>query len=304
MFYSWRDPYGPNPGSCLGTIVVSLIIVALLTFFCIYFGSIILIIFLIIGGILGLGCAVYACAKAIPQTVNDVKNTYFQGNKIIQFLKKLGYVFICIAKYSLANIFDLAKLSIAKFKSYKLLSFKKWMYFALLIGVVVFGLILLVSLIAVTVLAVFGIVFLLFQVTFVVVSVFAVIGVLTNFVISEMNFIKLSKNANLFSCFRFNRSCTFKNVLSIPKEFFALMKDWIKDGWLADIAFTNGLRNKYSAYNVFSVQNILAFAFWIIMPISACVSIAVTFVLTCLCFLPAYIVNIIWIVINAVISLF
>lgn len=103
FFYRSRDPYyGYSPAAgCFGSLLATLVIAAILIVCAIYIGFYVLVGLLIIGAIVGGVTAVFSLFKALPQTVKDMSSQIYRGNKIVVLLKKIGYFFVCLAKYSI-----------------------------------------------------------------------------------------------------------------------------------------------------------------------------------------------------------
>lgn len=302
FFYRSRDPYyGYSPAAgCFGSLLATLVIAAILIVCAIYIGFYVLVGLLIIGAIVGGVTAVFSLFKALPQTVKDMSSQIYRGNKIVVLLKKIGYFFVCLAKYSISNDVQYAKNAFQKFSTQRTLSFSKWVNLALGVTVLIFGLLILFGILSFAVLITASLLMFAINIVIVSIAVMISVGFLCNmfFVIKEA--IHSGKQSFSPICFKFKGRCYFSDLLLVPKTFIVQMGKWIGTTWTNSM---NLLGNYKSWLNTKSwVWFPLSIAFIVSCPLSTLLviglGILVIFVLTLL----VYLIDAIWIVIKAIIK--
>ncbi len=299
MFFR-RDPYyGYSPAAgCFGSLLAFLVIATILIVCAIYIGVYILIGLLIIGAIIGGLAAVVALFKALPQTIRDMNSQNYHGNKIVVVLKKIGYFFVCISKYSINNDWQYAKNAYQKFASKKALSFSKWVNLALAATVLIFGLLMLVAILFFAALFVASLIVFIINLILVAIVIMLGISLLCNMFFVMREAIRCGKKSFSPICFKFTGRCYFSDLLSVPKSFFAQLGSWIGTTWKSSI---NLLSNYKSWLNTKRwLWFPLAIAMIISCPISSILIIAVAVIILVVLSLLIYLVDAIWIIIKAI----
>ena len=223
FFYRSRDPYYSPAAGCFGSLLATLVIAAILIVCAIYIGFYVLIGLLIIGAIVGGLTAVFSLFKALPQTVKDMSSQIYHGNKVVVLLKKVGYFFVCLAKYSISNDLQYAQNAFQKFSAQRTLSFSKWVNFALGVTVLIFGLLILLGILSFAVVLTVSLLMLAINVTVISIAIMIGVGLFGNmfFVVKEA----IHSGKQKFSpiCFKFSGRCYFSDLLSVPKTFIMQM---------------------------------------------------------------------------------
>lgn len=296
MFF-YRDPYDRPSlmASCLTSLLISAIILALVITLIVYFGMIILFIFLILGAGLGLVCALYACIKSIPQSIIDVKHFYFSGNGWVVFWKKLGYAFICLSKYSISNIIHLAKLSWNSFMQYRFLSFRKWMYFTLLLGVVGFGLIILIGLLVGFAGLIFSVAAFITILSALILLAYLCITCFISFIISEVYYCKEIKKSQLVHSFQFGVRLKGRAYKEVFVGFFKNLAAWVAGTWKEILTYMQRLRAQQALLSKLSIKRWIWFSLSLILPVGTSFATMCNVLLAVLFFIPIYICDVVWI---------
>ena len=299
MFFR-RDPYcGYSPAAgCFGSLLAFLVVAIILIVCAIYIGIYVVFGLLIIGAVIGGLTAVYALCKALFQTARDMSSQTYRGNKIVVALKKIGYFFVCIAKYSINNDFKYAKSAYQKFTTKKALSFSKWINLALAATVLVFGLLMLVAILFFAVLIAVSLMTLVINLCVVAIVIMFGIGFLVNmfFVVKEA--ILCGKKSFSPMCFKFAGRCYFSDLLSVPKTFIFQMGNWIGSTWKGSMNLLNNYKSWLNTKRLIWFP--LAIALIISCPISAILIIAVTLLILVALSLFLYLIDAMWIIIKAV----
>ena len=302
FFYRSRDPYyGYSPADgCFGSLLATLVIAAILIVCAIYIGFYVLVGLLIIGAIVGGVTAVFSLFKALPQTVKDMSSQIYRGNKIVVLLKKIGYFFVCLAKYSISNDLQYAKNAFQKFAANRVLSFTKWVNLALAVTVLVFGLLMLVGILFFAVFSTVSIIMLVINISIILIAIMFGVGFLYNLFFVAKEAIHSGKRSFSPVCFKFAGRCYFSDLLSIPKTFVKQMGTWIGSVWRNSM----NLMSKYRLWLTTKrwILFPLSIAFIISCPISALIFIAVASLIIFALALLVYLVDVIWIVIKAIIK--
>ena len=300
FFYRSRDPYyGYSPAAgCFGSLLATLVIVAILIVCAIYIGFYVLVGLLIIGAIVGGVTAVFSLFKALPQTVKDMSSQIYRGNKIVVLLKKIGYFFVCLAKYSISNDLQYAKNAFQKFAANRVLSFAKWVNLALAVTVLVFGLLMIVGILFFAVFSTVSIIMLVINISIILIAIMFGVGFLYNLFFVAKEAIHSGKRSFSPICFKFAGRCYFFDLLSIPKTFVKQMGTWIGSVWRNSM----NLMNKYRLWLTTKrwILFPLSIAFIISCPISALIFIAVASLIIFALALLVYLGDAIWILIRAV----
>ena len=300
MLFFRRDPYyGYSPfADWFGSVLATLVIVVILVMCAIYIGFYMLLGLLILGAIIGGLTAVFSLLKALPQTVNDMSRQIYHGNKVVVFFKKVGYFFVCIAKYSISNDIQYAKNAFQRFASKRMLSFLKWINLALGITVLIFGLLVLLGVLFSAALLTLALLTLAMHIVFVSIAIIFAVGLLYNLVLVVKEAIRSGSQSFFPVCFKFSGRCYFSDLLSIPKAFIAQM------GKCIGITWTNSM-NLLGIYRSWLIAKHwiyfpVAIAFIISCPIVALVFIAVASPMVMALALAVYLVNAIWILIKVI----
>lgn len=299
FFYRSRDPYyGYSPAAgCFGSLLATLVIVAILIVCAIYIGMYVLLGLLIIGAIVGGLTAVFALFKALPQTIKDMSSQIYRGNKIVVLLKKIGYFFVCLAKYSISNDLQYAKNAFQKFSANRVLSFSKWVNLALAVTVLIFGLLILVAILFFAAISTISLIVLAINIVLVSIAIMLGVGFLYNLFLVAKEAVHTGKRSFSPVCFKFAGRCYFSDLLSVPKTFFKQMGAWIGTTWKNSM----NLLSRYQSWLTTKrwILFPLAIAFIISCPISALIFILLASVIVFVLGLLVYLVDAIWILIKA-----
>ena len=299
FFFRSRDPYyGDSPAAgCLGSLLATIIIAVILIVCAIYIGIYVLLGLLIIGAIIGAFAALFALFKALPQTIKDMKSQKYRGNKAVVVLKKIGYFFVCIAKYAFHNDLQYAKNAFQRFTSARVLSFSKWINLALAVTVLIFGLLMLAAIVLLAGLCVISLIMIIINIIILLIAVLIGIGILYNLFLIAREAIYSRKRYFCPSCFKFKGQCDFTDLLSIPKSFIKQIGAWIRAIWRNSM----NLLKKYKFWlsTKRGVLFPLCVALIISCPVSAVIFIALASLIMFAVALLVYLVDSIWIIVKA-----
>ena len=275
-----------------------LAVAAILIVSAIYIGIYVLFGLLILGAAIGGLTAVYALCKAIPQTVNDMSRQIYHGNRIGIALKKAGYFFVCIAKYSMYNDLQYARSAYQKFQAKKPLSFSKWINLALAITLLFFGLLTFAAILLFAVLVAVSLIILALNLT--VITVVALLGVsfLGNLFFSLKDAMICGRSAFFPICFKFKGRCRFSDLLSVPRLFLSQIGIWIRATWQSAMQRLSNYKTSLNTgrFIWFPIFGALILS----CPIAAALTIALALLLLVVVSLLVYFIDAVWILIKAI----
>ena len=302
MFFYRRDPYYgySRATGCFVSLLLSLFIVAILVVCAIYIGAYVLFGLLIIGAVVGGLSAVFALFKALPQTIKDMSCQIYRGNKIVVLLKNVGYFFVCIAKYSINNDFQYAKNAYQKFASKRVLSFSKWVNLALAVTVLIFGVLIILGILSLSVIIAFFLLLAVINIVIAFIIIMCAVGLLYNVFSLVKETIHSGKRSFSPICFKFGGRCYFSDLLTVPKSFISQMARWIGDTWTNSVKLLNNHKSSLNRRRViwfpFSVALIVS------CPLSALIIIALASMIIFVIALMIYLLDAIWILVKAVLK--
>lgn len=291
---------GQSVGSCLGSLIAFVAVMAVIWICIAYFGAIVLVCFLGAGVLVGAVYAVISYVRAYPDSINDVATYSFAGRPALVFLKKVGYFQICLAKYSVGYDIDYAKRIFARFSAKPFLSFTKWMYFALTVSVIAFGIVVLIAMLATN----FVIILALFIGCCVGIAVYALsiiaAGAVTMLAVSVV--IPFTRIGSSFrpACYRFVGRNAFSEIPAIASRYFLQEKDWISAVWNGDMSFAASKRYLSQGKMWLSPASVFAFGLTCFAPVFAFITLFIGTLLSFAIFLCVYVINCLWIIIRRI----
>lgn len=299
FFYRRRPCSGCSPAAgCLGALLVILAVVVILIVCAVYIGTYVLLGLLIIGTIVGGATAIFSLFKALPQTVRDIRNQTYSGNKAVVLLKTVGYFFVCLAKYSIGNDIQYARNAFQRFSAKRFFSFSKWVNFALGITVLIFGLLALAGVLILAALFTGSLLLIAIGLVAMAAAVMIGIGLLYNVFLMGKEAINSGKQIFSPLCFKFTGHCFFADLISVPKTFMTQMGKWIARIWLCAM----GLLGKYKSWfnTKHRIWYPLTIAFIVACPIATLLFSVIAAPIAIAMAIPVYLVDAIWILIKAV----
>lgn len=291
---------GQSVGSCLGSLIAFAAVMAVIWICIAYFGAIVLVCFLGAGVFVGAVYAVISYVRAFPDSINDVATYSFAGRPALVFSKKVGYFQICLAKYSFGYDIDYAKRIFARFSAKPFLSFAKWMYFALAVSVIVFGIAVLIVMLAVNSVVILT----LFVGWFAGIAVYALAiiaaGTVTMFVVALI--IPFTRIGSSFtsSCYRFAGRNAFSEIPAIASRYFLQEKDWTAAVWNGDLSYAASKRYSSQGKAWLSPATVFAFGLTCFAPIFAVITLFIGTIASFAIFLCVYVINCLWITVRRI----
>ena len=298
MYYVYRRP---DPGEVFGSVMAVLVVVALFFFIALYFGAIVLSVFLGIGIAIGFAYTIYVYIKSLVSACRNLGGASV-SNRLLAFL--LGWLKLVglTSLYAFRENLQVANNAIIRAGGYRFLSFKKWMWMIVAPTVLLIG----TALILFLALVHFGIFFALaylalwlivaaFALMLAVSVVYAIINTVRNFPDA------VSVNGNIFTSFDFTRGAQFGELFPIYiKGYFTTL--W---GYITSI-FSDNWSQSGTNFSAASYHSLVSFwhYFLLISPVGlmavsvlAAVLVGVFFGAV---FLPMLLANVIWLCISKV----
>lgn len=248
-----RNPY-VETGDIFASLFVFLIFAGFFAVIFLYIGYIGLIIFLSIGVAIGLGYALYIYIKCFVAATKSLS-----GVSSINLFKTTVLRWFTLFKIASRNAFSdnvaVAHSALIKSHAYRFLSFRKWMWIIVAPTTFIFGSVLIVAAIAlqallllIAVFFVIGVILLLCALMFVADIVYSVIATCKNFSPA------FAGKDNIFKCFEFNMSSSFKAIPSSTKNYFVTFASYMKGIWDENLALGKSNIRMGSGYKLLSFQ--------------------------------------------------
>ena len=283
----------PDPGEAFGSLMAFLVIIGIIIAFAAMISWYILLVFLGIGILLGLGYALVMYIKSFVQAIKSL-GAVSKNNAVLSFIAKWFFLFKETSKLAFMENLNVARSALINARSYRFLSFRKWMWLIVAPAVMIGGTLLILSIIFFNLMIVFSIIsFILFLViTFITVSY--LIYLFYAFYLSIKSLLDAFANDNPFSSLEFSRYNKMGILVSFPKGYFLSLFSVIKSLWSDAISLMG--QNLYSSRN-YAILNVVKY-FLIISPLSIIVAsiicTLVLFVALLIAFIPLFIVEFFW----------
>lgn len=214
----------PSAGELFGSIMVFLVILALIISILWWIGVTALIVFLCIGGAIGLGYALFVYVRAFISSVSTVWGyTPNSSGVLMGTLEKLFVLSATSAQTAFQENLNVASGAITRSRAYGIISFRKWMWLVAALSVMVFGVALIIavillefSLVLAVAAAFVGLIAALCALYIVAATFYAL------FFAGKIAVVAIRNNID-FTCFIFNTFATFGDwVHAFPASFKSL----------------------------------------------------------------------------------
>lgn len=299
--YYYRDPRRPDPGDLFGSFMTFLVILFIVIMLAVYFGGIILLIFLGIGVLIGGVCAIIAYINAFVDACKSLGN--ITGNSPIgTFFKKWWYLFKTSSLTAFKNNFSFAHNALIRAGGHKLLSFKKWMWFIVAPSVIIFGTAM-IAVFALLQISLIGFVlYVIISLLLIVASIYFVIGL-------GYSFWKVGKEtafsfslSNPFTSINFCRGYKISDFTFFVKNYFSSVIALIANIWKGSIALCS---NNIASASGYPAINLVRF-FLLFSPISimfvTVLFIALIAIASIVVFIPLAIAKLFWCLLSLIIK--
>ncbi|MBQ3063414.1 MAG: hypothetical protein IJC99_01245 [Clostridia bacterium] len=298
MYYVYKRP---EPGDILGSILVVLVIVAMLFFIWAYLSAIVLAVFLGIGGVIGLAYTLYVYVKALASACQNLGGSSV-SNKFLAFL--LGWLKLVglTSLYAFRENLQVANNAIIKAGGYRFLSFKKWMWLAVAVTVMLIGTVLILFLALVHLGVFLALAYLAFWLVVAALALMLAVSVVYAVINTVRNFLSATgMHGNIFTSFDFSGSAQFSELFPVyVKGYFGTL--W---GYITSI-FSDNWSQSVTNFQAASGYSLVSFwhYFLLISPIGLQIVSAVAAVMLGVFFLvlffPLFLANVIWLCISKI----
>ena len=288
-----------DPGEAFGSFMTFLVIIGIIIAFAAMISWYILLVFLGIGALLGLGYALVMYVKAFIWAVKSVGSVH-KNNAVLSFIARWFFLFKEASKLAFIENLNVAKSAIINARGYRFLSFRKWMWYIVAPSVMIGGTFLILAVIFANLMIAFSLISLILFliVSFIVVSYLVYLAYALY--LSVKNLFSAFAIDNPFGSLDFSRYGRMGILASFPKGYFCSLFSGIKSLWSDAISLMG--QNISSSKN-YAILNVVKY-FLLISPLSILVaSIVITviaFIVLLIAFVPLFIVEFFW----ALISLF
>lgn len=304
MFY--RRPYYDRDeacADCFGWLMALLVVAAIIVVAILWIGAYILLAFVIIGAIFGVVVSVFALFKSLPDAINDTRYMYGNSNMLLSVFAHAWCFIKSLVVNTVKNEIDYAKLAFSKSQSFKLLAFRKWLYIAMGVAVIVCGLLVVIGILMFFVTLVLAIVSAIITLAVALIALTAGISIIVDIAMSVKNFVVSFIDNTVFGCFKFNGWAELADIGAIPVDWVSNMWSMIRDAWEKSLEFGSDIKNNFSYHPWYSPMKYISLAFWLMMPVACALITAIVSVLLFIVSIPVYIANILFILVKSLIGL-
>lgn len=294
--YYYHDPRRPDPGDVFGSLFTFLAIFGILFAVAFYFGSIVLMIFLGIGALIGL---IYAVIVYIQSFIDACKTLggISGRNGLTSILLKWWHLFKTASINAFKNNLSVAHSAIIKVGGYRFLSFKKWMWFIVAPTVLVFGTAMIALVAFLQLLLLVGVLQIALSIILLACIIYLVIAVGYSIGKVGHGLINAFSISNPFRALDFSRYFLFSDLGRFSRDYFSSLIKIVVEMWNAGISLisTNFSRAKgYSAFNL--IRYFLFITPVAIVPITV-LFIALMVIIMPIVFIPLFIAELVWVLI-------
>lgn len=282
-------------------LIVFILFLVLLGVIILYVGWIGLLIFLGIGVVIGLVYAIYIYIKSLISATKGLGNVRAK-NAFLTFLLKWFTLYKLSCKYAFSDNFSVARNAWTKAHNYKVLSFRRWMWFVVSPATLIFGTLLIF---AVTLLQ--GILMLVacviaLYLVFLLCVVMLLAGLVYGFVATVVNFkLAFAGKQNVFTGFDFTLAAKLSDLPSKIKTYWSTVISYIVGIWTENFALGKSNIRMASGYRLFSIQRYFLYVSIVGLIVAALVFDLVLLVLMLLLFPLMIVVNFVWILIAMIV---
>ena len=279
-------------------VVVAIIVVAVL-----WIGAYILLGFVIIGAIFGVVVSVFALFKSLPDAINDTRYLYTSGNMFLSILAHAWCFIKSLVVNTVKNEIGFASLAFSKSQGFKLLAFRKWLYIAMGVAVIVCGFLVVIGILLFFITLVLAIVSAIITLAAALVTLTAGVSLVVDIAVSAKNFVVSFIDDAVFGCFKFNGWAELSDIGAIPVDWVSNMWTMIRDAWEKSLEFGSDIKDNFSYHPWYSPMKYITFAFWLVMYVACGLVTAIVSVLLFVVSVPVYISNILFILVKSLIGL-
>lgn len=300
-YYGYRDPRRPDPGDVFGSVIAILVVICIIAAFAFYFGAIVLLVFLGIGAVIGGAYAIFVYVKAF---VNACKTLgYVHGsNGLTSALLRWWHLFKTASVDAFKSNLSVAHSALLRAGNYKLLSFKKWMWFIVAPTVLILGtaMIAFVALAQVFImLSIIGILLTLLVFALVLVGVISLVFAAIK---CFPNYKYAFPYHNPFSAANFCRGFTFYDLGNVCSGYFIALVQLIASVWRDMISFIKTCFSDAKNYALFNPVRYFLF----LSPVGTLalnlLCIAVIFIVLTVVFVPLFLAQLVWLPISKLVK--
>ena len=288
---------------CFGWLMALLVVVAIIVVAILYIGAYILLAFVIVGAIFGVVVSVFALFKSLPDAINDTRYMYTSGNMFLSIIAHAWCFIKSLVVNTVKNEIGFASLAFSKSQGFKLLAFRKWLYIAMGVAVMVCGLLVVVAILMFFVTLVLGIVAAILSLAVALIALTAGVSIIVDIAVSGKNFVVSFIDDTVFGCFKFNGWAELSDIGAIPVDWVSNMWSMIRDAWEKSLEFGSDIKDNFSYHPWYSPMKYISLAFWLMMPVACALITAIASVLLFIVSIPVYIANILFILVKSLVGL-
>ncbi len=275
----WRRPgYAVTMVDVLGSFLIFLIFAAFFAVIFFYVGYIGLIIFLSIGAAVGLAYSIYIYIKSFVSAAKGL-GTVTARNVFATILLKWFTLYKETSRNAFLDNFVIARNAVTKSHSYRILSFRKWMWLMVAPATLIFGTALIFAIIIIQgglLLAFFGTAFLLillFCVLMLLVCLlYGIVATIRNLKVA------FSGKPNIFCSFDFSMTAKLSEFPLAMKGYLTTIVSYINGIWAENFALGKSNIGMAGGYRLFSIQR-----YFLYLSIIGLMTVAIIF--SCVIFL-------------------
>lgn len=299
--YYYHDPRRPDPSDVLGSFFTFLVIFGILFAVVFYFSSMILMIFLGIGALIGL---IYAMIVYIQSFIDACRTLggISGRNGFTSILLKWLHLFKTASINAFKNNLSAAHSAIIKAGGYRFLSFKKWMWFIVSPTVLVFGTAMIALVAFIQLLLLVGAFLIVSFIILLVCIIYLVIVVGYSIGKVVHGLINVFLISNPFRTLDFSRYFLFSDLGRFSKEYFSSLIQIVVEMWNAGISLISTNFSTAKGYCAFNLIRYFLFVTPVaIVPITV-LFISLIFIVMPIVFIPLFIAELVWALIVKIIK--
>ncbi|MBQ7373062.1 MAG: hypothetical protein IJW64_00665 [Clostridia bacterium] len=289
-YYVVREP---DAGDIFGSIMAFLVVLFIIFAFAAMVGFYILLIFLGIGVLIGMGYAIYAYIKGFINACKTIGAVYGR-NGLTSLLLRWFVLFKNASVFVIKDTFAIAKNALVRSSAFKFLSFRKWMWLIVAPTVIVCGLSMVIVVALLQVSVVLAIAYFILVCLAVLAAIYLLVSLVYAIIKVGAGLFDAYKNYNPFSAADFSKYFTFSDIGRFSGEYFRNIFSAIGELWNESISL---MTYNFSSAKGYPVINILRYFFFVsplMIFVMACIYIAVSFVILSIVYVPVLLAELVW----------
>ncbi|MBQ4099148.1 MAG: hypothetical protein IJC87_03370 [Clostridia bacterium] len=283
----------PDAGDIFGSIMAFLVVLFIIFAFAAMIGFYILLIFLGIGVLIGMGYAIYAYIKGFINACKTISGVHGR-NGLTSLLLRWFVLFKNASVFVIKDTFAIAKNSLVKAGAYRFLSFKKWMWLIVAPTVIVCGLSMVIVVALLQVALVLSIAYFILVCLAVIAAIYLLVSTVYAIIKVGAGTFDALGNYNPFSATDFSKYFTFSDIGRFSGEYFRNIFSAIRELWGESISLMTYNFSSAKGYPVINIFRYFFFVSPLMIFVMACIFIALAFIILSVVYVPLLLAELVW----------